>query len=90
MVEAELVLQLQLLPQARVPAGHDLVEDVVAALARRLPDHPRLLEEVVLDVAAGNLAGFGEVDPDELAEPGKGGERGELMGLRRCVDVGFE
>lgn len=51
-------------------AAHHLVEDVVGALAGRLFDHTRLLQQVVLNVAAGNLPRVVEVHPDVLAEPG--------------------
>ena len=46
--------------------GHDLVEDVVGALQGALRDDTRLLQQVGLDVGAGQLAQRTEVDADEL------------------------
>ena len=46
--------------------GHDLVEDVVGAFQRLLRDDTGFLQQVSLDVGAGQLAGGSEVDTDEL------------------------
>lgn len=47
--------------------GHKLIKDVVGALERLLGDDTSLLQQIHLDVAAGQLAVGGEVDADELA-----------------------
>lgn len=46
--------------------GHDLVEDVVGALECLLGDDTGLLQQVGLNIGAGQLAGRAEVDTDEL------------------------
>ena len=61
--------ELQLLLQVLRGTCQELVEDVVVALFRALADHPGPFEQVVRDVAAGDLALGVEVDLDELAEP---------------------
>ena len=80
-LQSDVVEPLSCAPRAAVPcvcltplteqavdgAGHDLVEDVVGALQRALRDDARLLQQVSLDVGAGQLAQRAEVDADELA-----------------------
>ncbi len=46
---------------------HQLIEDVVGPLDVLLEGDARLLQQVGLDVAAGQLAGGVEVDADEFA-----------------------
>ena len=45
----------------------ELVEDVKGAFLGRLPEHSALLEQVELDVGAGDATGHVKVDADELA-----------------------
>lgn len=46
--------------------GHELVEDVVGSLEGLLGDDTGLLQQISLNVSAGQLARRAEVDTDEL------------------------
>ena len=50
---------------------NQLKEDVVATLVRLLVSDARFLEQVDVNVATGELSHVVEVDPDELAKPGR-------------------
>ena len=70
MVIVDVIAQKTPLLEVRDGGLHHLVEDVVAPLHLLLLGDPALLQQVRLDVAAGQLARGVEVDPDKLAEPG--------------------
>ena len=66
-VVVDVVREQTFLLQLRDGGLHQLVEDVVGSLHLLLEGDPRLLQQVGLDIAPGQLPLDVEVDPDELA-----------------------
>ena len=66
-VVVDVVREQTFLLQLRDSGLHQLVEDVVGSLHLLLEGDPRLLQQVGLDIAPGQLPLDVEVDPDELA-----------------------
>ena len=72
MVVVDVVAEETLLLELGHGGLHHLVEDVVGALHLLLEGDPRLLQQVGLDIAPGQLPLDVEVDPDELTLHSRG------------------
>ena len=60
--------QLQLLPQPLWGTSTELIKDVIVPLLRALATDPRLLQQVMRNVATDNCVFLREVNLNELSE----------------------